>query len=115
LRILVVEDQVDVAETMARLLELFGHEVQVARDGPQALATALAWRPDFILLDLGLPGMDGYEVARRLRQEPACQKTVLIAVTGHGQPVDRQRSHAAGIDYHLLKPVQPDVLRSLLS
>jgi two-component system CheB/CheR fusion protein len=113
-RVLVVEHRVDAAESSAKLLELSGHEVQVARDGPEAIAAALRWQPGVILLDLGLPGMDGYEVARRLRQEPACEKTVLIAVTGHGQSEDRQRSRTAGIDHHLLKPVDWDVLRSLL-
>jgi two-component system OmpR family response regulator len=114
-QVLVVEDHADTVESMAKLLELFGHEVQIARDGPQAIAAARRWRPEFILLDLGLPGMDGYEVARRLRQEGPCQETVVIAVTGYGQPEDRERSRAAGIDHHLLKPVDPDVWRSLLS
>jgi CheY-like chemotaxis protein len=114
-RVLVVEDNADSAESMARLLELFGHEVQVARDGPQALEAARGWRPEFVLLDLGMPGMDGYEVATRLREEAACRESVLIAVTGYGQPEDRRRSRAVGIDHHLLKPVDPDGLLSLLS
>jgi CheY-like chemotaxis protein len=114
-RVLVVDDNADAADTLAKLLALGGHEAQIARDGPQAIVAALRWQPEFILLDIGLPGLDGYEVARRLRQEMACQETVLIAVTGYGQPEDRQRSRAAGIDHHLLKPVDWDVLRSLLS
>jgi CheY-like chemotaxis protein len=114
-RVLVVEDSVDAAESSAKVLALFGHEVQVARDGPEAIAAALRWQPEFILLDLGLPGINGYEVARRLRQDMACQKMVLIAVTGYGQPADRERSREAGIDHHLLKPVDWGVLRSLLS
>jgi CheY-like chemotaxis protein len=114
-RVLVVENHLAAAESMAKLLELYGHEVQIARDGLQALAAALRWRPEFILLDLGLPGIDGYEVACQLRQDMACQKMVLIAVTGYGQPADRERSRAAGIDHHLLKPVNWDVLRSLQS
>jgi CheY-like chemotaxis protein len=114
-RILVVEDHADSAKSMARLLNLLGHEVQVARDGPQAIASALDWRPAIILLDLGLPTMDGYEVATRLRQEASCRETVIIAVTGYGQPEDRQRCYATGIDHHLLKPVAPEVLLPLLS
>jgi CheY-like chemotaxis protein len=114
-RILVVEDNADSAETLARLLELSGHEVRVARDGPEAIAAALSWRPAFVLLDLGLPAMDGCEVAIRLRREAACRECVLIAVTGYGQPEDRRRSRAAGIDHHLLKPVDPEVLLALLA
>jgi CheY-like chemotaxis protein len=114
-RILVVEDNADSAETMAKLLELLGHEARVARDGLEAIAAARSWQPAFVLLDLGLPAMDGYEVAIRLRQEAACRESVLIAVTGYGQPEDRRRSRAAGIDHHLLKPVDPDVLLALLS
>jgi CheY-like chemotaxis protein len=114
-RILVVDDHADTVETMARLLEIHGHEVQVACDGPGAIATALHWRPEFVLLDLGLPGMDGYQVAARLRQESSCRDTVIIAVTGYASPDDRQRSHAAGIDHHLLKPVDPGELRALLA
>jgi CheY-like chemotaxis protein len=114
-RILVVEDNMDAADSLARLLEMFGHEVRVARDGPQALATAASWRPQCVLLDLGLPGMDGYEVARRLRQEAACHDSVVIAVTGHGRPQDRQQSRMAGIDHHLLKPVDLEVLQALTS
>src|SRR5262249_54878289 len=114
-RILVVEDNADSAETLAKLLELLGHKVQIARDGPQAIASALLCQPEYILLDIGLPGMDGYQVAARLRQEVSFQKTVIIAVTGYGLPQDRQRCHSAGIDFHLLKPVDLPVLRSLLS
>jgi CheY-like chemotaxis protein len=114
-RVLVVENDVDTAESTARLLRLFGCEVHIALDGPQALATAQRWRPEFILLDIGLPEMDGFEVARRLRQEAWCRETPLIAVTGHGQQEDRQRSRAAGIDHHLLKPVEPGELLALLS
>jgi CheY-like chemotaxis protein len=114
-RILVVEDNADSAETMARLLGLFGHEVRVARDGLQAIALAKSWQPAFVLLDLGLPAMDGYEVAIRLRREAACRESVLIAVTGYGRPEDRRRSRAAGIDHHLLKPVDPEVLLALMS
>jgi CheY-like chemotaxis protein len=111
----VAEDNTAAAESMSKLLELFGHEVRVAADGPTTIAAALDWRPEFILLDIGLPAIDGYEVAIRLRREAWCRDTVIIAVTGYGQEDDRQRSRAAGIDHHLLKPVASDVLLPLLS
>jgi CheY-like chemotaxis protein len=114
-RILVAEDSKATAESMAKLLELLGHEVLVASDGPKAIAAALTWRPEFILLDIGLPAVDGYAVAAHLRQEEACRNTIIIAVTGYGQADDRRRSHDAGIDHHLLKPVSSDVLLPLLS
>jgi CheY-like chemotaxis protein len=114
-RILVAEDHRDSAESMARLLGLLGHEVLVAYDGPQTIAAALSWIPEFILLDLGLPAMDGFDVADRLRQEPSCRDMVIIAVTGYGRAEDLQRCRAAGIDWHLLKPVSPNELQSLIS
>jgi CheY-like chemotaxis protein len=114
-RILVAEDNKTTAESAAKLLELLGHEVLVARDGTQAIALALSWRPEFILLDIALPTIDGYAVAARLRQEDVCRDTIIIAVTGYGQENDRRRSHEAGIDHHLLKPVSSDVLLPLLS
>jgi CheY-like chemotaxis protein len=114
-RVLVVDDSVDTVESTARLLKLHGHEVQTACDASEAIAAALRWRPEFVLLDLGLPDIDGYQVALRIRQEASCQGTVLIALTGYGQPEDRQRSRAAGIAYHLLKPVDPGELLALLS
>jgi len=114
-RILVVDDHADTVESLAMLLKIHGHEVQTARDGSEAIAVALRWRPEFVLLDLGLPDLDGYQVALRLRQEASCQGNVIIAVTGYGLPEDHQRSREAGIDHHLLKPVDPGVLLSLLS
>jgi two-component system CheB/CheR fusion protein len=114
-RILVVDDHADTVESLAMLLTIHGHDVQTARGGSEAIATALRWRPEFVLLDLGLPDIDGYQVAARIRQEASCQGTVLIAVTGYGRSEDHQRSHEAGMDYHLLKPVEPDVLLALLS
>jgi phosphotransferase system HPr (HPr) family protein len=97
------------------LLKMYSLDVRVVRDGHQAIASALLWRPDFILLDLGLPGMDCYQVAARLRHEESCQETVIIAVTGYGRREDRQQSRARGIDHHLVKPVDLDGLLSLLS
>jgi CheY-like chemotaxis protein len=114
-RILVAEDNKTTAESAAKLLALLGNEVLVAHNGPQAIALALSWRPEFILLDIGLPAIDGYAVAAHLRHEEVCQDTIIIAVTGYGQEDDRRRSHEAGIDHHLLKPVSSDVLLPLLS
>jgi len=112
--VLVVDDNVDAAQVLAELLELSGHPVRVAHEGPAAIAEALAFRPEVVLLDIGLPGMDGYEVARRLRQETALEGTRLVAVTGYGQTTDRLRSQAAGFDHHLVKPVDfADVQRLL--
>jgi two-component system CheB/CheR fusion protein len=110
----VVDDSVDTVESMARLLKLHGHEVQTAYDASEAIATALSWRPEVVLLDLGLPDMDGYQVAATIRQEASCQGIVLIAVTGYGLPEDHQRSREAGIDLHLVKPVDPAELLALL-
>jgi CheY-like chemotaxis protein len=114
-RVLIVEDDTDTATSTATLLSLFGYRVQIANDGPQALTAAPRWRPEVVLLDIGLPVMDGYQVAIRLRQEEACRGAVIIAVTGHGRPEDRQRCRAAGIHHHLLKPVDLRVLLSLLA
>jgi PAS domain S-box-containing protein len=114
LKILVVEDNVDAAEMMSFLLTLGGHEVRTARDGPEALETARAFEPQAVLCDIGLPGMNGYEVAARLREQPAFQKTALIALTGYGQEEARRRSKEAGFDYHLVKPVEPEALDALL-
>lgn len=115
MRILVVEDNRDSADTLAELLELWGHDVCVARSGPGGIDAALANPPEVILLDIGLPGMDGFEVARRVRQEPALEGTLLVALTGYGQDEDRHRSLAAGFDEHVVKPVDPHVLRAVIA
>jgi signal transduction histidine kinase/DNA-binding response OmpR family regulator len=106
LRILLVDDNTDGAESLATLLRLAGHETRVAHDGPEALGTAADFRPQVVVLDIGLPGMDGYEVARRLRADPKLGMVVLVAVTGYGRDRDRQRSREAGFDHHLVKPVE---------
>ena len=114
-RILVVDDNVDAATSLARLLSrLMGQEVRVAHDGPAALEVAGAFRPELVLLDIGMPGMDGHEVARRLRGRPEFERTMLVALTGWGQEADRRRSREAGFDHHLVKPVDPGALRELL-
>jgi CheY-like chemotaxis protein len=113
-RLLVVDDNKDAAESMSMLLEMWGHEVAFAYDGPSAIETAEQWQPQAVFLDIGLPGMDGYEVAERLRELPQAKDAVLIAITGYGQEDDRLRSRRAGIDHHLVKPVAPDALRNLI-
>ncbi len=113
-RILVVDDNVDAAESLAMLLRMLNNEVWIAYDGPTGLELARRHRPDLIFLDIGLPGMNGYNVARRLRQLPELHGVTLIAVTGWGQPEDRRRSQEAGFDEHLVKPVDPAILSALL-
>lgn len=113
-RILVVDDNIDAAVSLSRLLALLGHDVQIARDGASALHIARSMRPDFVLLDIGLPGLDGFQVAEMFRREPGLETIKIIAVTGHGHEEDRQRSLDAGIDHYLLKPVDPSFLESLL-
>jgi signal transduction histidine kinase/ActR/RegA family two-component response regulator len=114
LRVLVVDDNHDAAASLASLLGLWGHQVAVAHDGAHALETARAFTPDVVLLDIGLPGIDGYEVARRLRREAGLPRPVLIALSGYGQETDRHRGRDAGFDEHLVKPVDPDVICDLL-
>ncbi|HKO21800.1 MAG TPA: response regulator [Candidatus Eisenbacteria bacterium] len=114
-RVLVVDDNVDSAESLAMLLRLGGHEIETAYDGFQAVAAAERFLPDLILLDIGLPGMDGYEVAARLREGSAGRELVLIAVTGWGQEEDRRRSREAGFDAHLTKPVDMAALTRLVA
>jgi signal transduction histidine kinase/CheY-like chemotaxis protein len=115
LRILVVDDNVDGAEALALLLGLRGHEVQVEHTGPGAVAAARAFRPELVFLDIGLPGMTGYEVARRLRAEPALQGMRIVALTGWGAEEDRRRAREAGFDDHLVKPVDPARVEAVLA
>ena len=105
-RVLVVDDNRDAAESLGLLLKLLGTEVRVVNDGPAALATIPSYRPTVVLLDIGMPGMDGYEVARRIRQQPEGRDLMLIALTGWGQEKDRHRTSQAGFDYHLTKPAE---------
>jgi len=114
-RILVADDNLDALESLAALLALNGHEVHRAQDGAAALQVAMRHRPEVIFLDIGMPQMDGYEVARRIRAHEWGKELLLIAVTGWGQESDRQRSFAAGFDFHLVKPVDLEKLNQLLS
>jgi PAS domain S-box-containing protein len=114
-RILVVDDNVDAATSLAKLLTIFyGQDVRVAHDGPSGIETARDFRPDLALLDIGLPGMDGYELARRLRGYPETRGALIVALTGWGQEADRRRSAEAGFDHHLVKPVDLETLRGLI-
>ena len=114
-RILIVDDSRDGGESLAMLLRVLGADVALAHSGRQALECVNTFRPDVVLLDIGMPGMDGYEVARRIRANPANRRMQLIALTGWGQDEDRQRSAAAGFNHHLVKPADVDQLRQLLS
>ena len=104
LRVLVVDDNVDTATTLAMLVKESGHEVRMAFDGTAVLELALDFQPNVVLLDIGLPGLNGFEVAKRLRQQPALKNAVLVAITGYGQASDRQHSLEAGFNHHLVKP-----------
>ena len=113
-RVLVVDDNVDAANSIGQVLQLFGHKVRCVYDGPSALLAAEEFRPSIIVLDIGLPGMDGYEVARRLRNMAAFDSIPIVALTGYGQDEDRGRSREAGFNEHLAKPVDPEVLHGLV-
>ena len=115
LRILVVDDNISAAEATGKILSLLGHEVSLSHDGPSALQTARALKPDAIVLDIGMPGMSGYEVCRRLREDPALARTVLIAQTGWGDEKDREQARQAGFHHHLTKPVSVHELAGLLA
>ncbi|HXX48312.1 MAG TPA: PAS domain S-box protein [Myxococcota bacterium] len=114
-RFLVVDDNRDAADSLALLLEVYGAEVRVAYDGTSALAELREARPDVVLLDLGMPDMDGFEVAARIRKQPELAGVVLVALTGWGQPEDRRATRAAGFDLHLVKPISPPELRDLIA
>ena len=113
-RVLIVEDNQDAGEMYRMLIELAGHEVLLAENGAMGLEMFKSTRTDIALVDIGLPGMDGYEIARRLRAEPNGAGVFLVALTGYGSASDRDRSRQAGFDLHLLKPVDPEKLRSVL-
>jgi len=114
LRILVVDDNEDAALSLSMLLELSGYEVLTANDGAEALRLVTEFEPRVVLLDLGMPRMDGYEVCHRLRQLPGGEKITVIAATGWGQEHHRRKTEAAGFDMHMIKPLDTDVLRTTL-
>jgi CheY-like chemotaxis protein len=115
LRVLVVDDCPDTTQTLAVLLEYWGYEVQVAHDGPAALTAAGTYQPDVVLLDIGLPRMDGWAVARQLRVQVGLERAFLIAMSGYAQERDRELSRQAGCDHHLVKPFNPLDLEQLLA
>ncbi len=113
-RVLVVDDNLDAATTLTTLLRHLGADVQMANDGPTALATVASHQPEVVFLDIGMPGMDGFEVAKRVRMRPECAEVVLIALTGWGQEDDRRRTAEAGFNHHLVKPVDVSALQAFL-
>jgi CheY-like chemotaxis protein len=115
LRILVVDDSIETAQGLAMLLQASNHDARTAHDGASAVKTALDYRPDVVFLDIGLPEMDGYAVAQRIRREPALQGAVLVAMTGYGHEAHRQRSRDAGFDHHLAKPADFDDVERILA
>jgi PAS domain S-box-containing protein len=115
LRLLVVDDNADEVESLAMLMRELGHDVRTAHDGPTALEAALDYRPDLVLLDIGLPGFDGYEVAKRIRQQAVLRNVVLVALTGYGKESDRQRAREAGFDHHLVKPARFELMKEILA
>ena len=113
-RVLIVDDNRDAADSLALLVRAMGHEVRVAYDGASAVEAARRLRPHVVFLDVVMPGMDGYEVARALRLDPQLREVRIVGLTGFGQDEDRERSRQAGIDQHLVKPIDPQFLQSLL-
>ena len=113
-RVLVADDNRDAGETLAMLLRLDGHEVHVATDGLEAIELFARVQPEVAILDIGMPGLSGHEVARRIRDEHSDHPVTLIAVTGWGQKADKDRAAASGFDHHFTKPVEPAVLSALL-
>ncbi|MGE0756493.1 MAG: response regulator [Pirellulaceae bacterium] len=114
-RVLVVDDHRDAAQTLAMLLSISGQEIRVAYDGVEALEAASAFQPQLVFLDIGLPKLNGHEVARRIREEEWGRGVCLVALTGWGQEDDRRRSCDAGFDHHMVKPVQYEALLQLLT
>ena len=112
---LVVDDNADTVESISALLKAWGHQVQTANSGLAAVQAALEHQPDVALLDIGLPGLNGYQVAKQIPQEPTLERVVLVAMTGYGQDSDRQSSLQAGFNHHLVKPARFDQLKQILS
>jgi len=114
-RVLVVDDHLDSAETLAEFLVMNNHDVRVAHNGPEALRIVQEFAPEVVLLDIGLPGMNGYEVAERIRESPSGQQILLAAITGFGQPADRERTAQSGFDVHVVKPIDPDAIAQFVN
>ncbi len=114
LRILVVDDRLECARTLGSVVTMLGHDARTARDGLEGLEAASEFRPDVVLMDIGLPLMDGYEAARHLRDQPWGQGITLVALTACGQVIDERRFEESGLDYHLGKPIDVDALASLI-
>jgi CheY-like chemotaxis protein len=114
-RVLVVDDHSDAADSLAMMLQIFGHEVRTGRDGQEAVEAAAAFGPDVILLDIGMPRLNGYDACRRIREQSSGRAPLIIALTGWGQEEDRRRTQEAGFDGHLVKPVEPAALEGLLA
>lgn len=114
-RVLVVDDDAAAADSLGLLLDYWGFEARVVYDAETAMATVPIYRPRIVLMDISLPRADGYELAKRLREEPGAQDLVLVALTGHSDDAHRCRSAQAGLDYYLVKPVDPDELQQLLA
>jgi two-component system, OmpR family, response regulator len=114
-RVLLVDDSVDAAEAMSMLLETLGHEVRVVHDGPSALAIVDDFAPEVVILDIGLPGMSGFDVARELRMRAVTKTALLIALTGYGADSDKQEARDAGFDHHLVKPVSFTVIETVIA
>jgi CheY-like chemotaxis protein len=115
MKVLVVDDNHDAATSLSMLVSLLGHDVRTGFDGVQALDLAGEFHPDLVLLDLGMPRMDGYEACRKLREQPWGAEAVVVAVTGWGRDDDRRKTQLAGFDQHLVKPVAPDAIVNILS
>jgi CheY-like chemotaxis protein len=115
LQVLVVEDNRDAADVLSLLVQMLGHDARVAYSGTDGVRQATSWRPDVVFCDIGLPGIDGFEVARRLRRQPGAEQALLVAVTAYGGDEDRKKGHEAGFDHYLVKPVDPDDLCRLLA
>jgi CheY-like chemotaxis protein len=113
--VLIVDDTVDAAQTLQMVVSTMGHDAETVHDGRAALDAACAKRPDVVLLDIAMPGMDGFAVARKMRSHPQLRDIRVVALTGFGQHDDRQRSREAGFDEHLVKPVSPEELRRILA
>jgi CheY-like chemotaxis protein len=113
-RVLIADDNLDAAESLQLWLQLSGHDVQIAGNGMEALRVAAEFKPDVALLDLGMPGLSGFDVARRIRESPWGSEMVLVALTGWGHDEDRRQSAEAGFNHHLTKPIPPEAIESLI-